>query len=192
MPESSETHAIQGWDRWTKIVKSVARLGRRTHTARSGRPPVWMRDLTLDVWNAERLSMIAPPAVRLGRPARSTRGFFSYSGDRPRILVRWHEDAGMMRSTLLHELAHAVHRLHYTQRALCACEPACSEDGHGPMFKRHLARIEHRHQPGTHSRWGFAGCLGRERVPARTPWHSNIECPRSQKATSSHRQATRR
>lgn len=84
-----------------------------------------------------------------------------------------------MRNTLLHELAHAVHRLHVTERGLCGCAPRCGRDRHGPMFKRHLARIEHRHQPGTHSRWGLAGCLGRQRVPPRVPWHAEIACSRN-------------
>ena len=150
---------------------------RRSRAGMSERLPAWMQDLVLEVWSAEQLATEALPTIRLGRPARSTRGYYSYTTPVPRIIVRRHEDMQTMRNTLLHELAHAVHRLHYVERGLCACEPRCTEDGHGAMFKRHLARIEHRHQPGTHSRWGFAGCLGRERVPARTPWHSEIDCP---------------
>jgi len=165
----------------------MTRRVRRSRAPALEQLPAWMDELAREVWSAEQLSTRPLPTLQLGRPARSTRGFYSYARGESRIVIRRHADARTMRSTLLHELAHAVHRLHHLERALCACEPRCSEDRHGPVFKRHLARIEHRHQPGTHSRWGLAGCLGRARVPAKTPWHSDIACPRCADAGSPRR-----
>ena len=176
-------------------VTSLRRLAtgraRRRRAVQPDRLPAWVRELAREVWTAEQLPGDALPAIRLGKPARSTRGYYSPSRGAPRIVVRRHGDLPTMRNTLLHELAHAVHRLHCVERARCGCEPRCTEDGHGAMFKRHLARIEHRHQPGTHSRWGLAGCLGRARVPARTPWHAEIPCARAGALRARREQAPR-
>jgi len=139
--------------------------------------PSWMVDLTRTVWAAEGLPDSARPRLRLGAPARSTRGYINYAGLPYGIVVRRDRDPSMMRSTLLHELAHAVHRLHATDGSACRCTARCAWDGHGPTFKLHLARLEHRFAPGTHSRWGIAGCRGLTRVPSGTPWHAAIPCP---------------
>ena len=68
----------------------------------------WIRWFALEVWRSERLSTETLPTVRLGRPTRSTHGYFSYSPKPARNLVRSHEDVGVMSNTLLHELAHAA------------------------------------------------------------------------------------
>jgi len=139
--------------------------------------PVWLDELLAEAWASEQMAAAQLPRLAVSPPARSTRGYINYSRLPYRIVVRFDEDEHTMRNTLLHEIAHAVHRLHAFERGNCGCERSCEWDGHGPVFKRHLARLEHRFQPGTHSRWGLAGCRGLVRVPARTPWHAAISCP---------------
>jgi hypothetical protein len=141
-------------------------------------PPGWLDGLLIEVWSSEGLPEAMRPRLAVSPPARSTRGYINYGQAPFRIVVRVDEDEQTMRNTLLHELAHAVHRTHAFEAGTCRCEVACTWDGHGAIFKRHLARLEHRFQRGTHSRWGVAGCRGLHRVPARTPWHSAIPCPR--------------
>ena len=143
-------------------------------------PPAWLDALLTEVWASEGLPPARLPRLAVSAPARSTRGYINYGRVPFRIVVRVHQDAQMMRNTLLHEVAHAVHRTHAFERVTCTCVEACIWDGHGAIFKRHLARLEHRFQAGTHSRWGLAGCRGLRRVPARTPWHASIPCPRDQ------------
>lgn len=154
------------------------RRGRVTASRRRAAPPDWLTALLSQVWVSEGLSAAMLPRLAVSPPARSTRGYINYRRAPFRIVVRVDEDEQMMRNTLLHELAHAVHRTHAFESATCACDARCVWDGHGPVFKRHLARLEHQFQAGTHSRWGLAGCRGLRRVPPRTPWHSSIPCPR--------------
>ena len=164
----------------TSVVTAPA--SRPTVKAMATRPantvPEWMRELALEVWRAEELPLAQLPRLRVAKAKRSTRGYFSASSGATRIVVRRQRELRRMRNTLLHELAHAIHRLHCVEPPTCRCERRCTADSHGAVFKRHLARLEHRHQPGAHSRWGLAGCLGRARVPPRTPWHVDIPCPR--------------
>lgn len=145
----------------------------------SGRDPVpvWMDDLTRSVWTDGGLPASALPRLQLRAPARSTRGYINYRSIPYRIVVRRHDDLSVMRSTLLHELAHAVHRMHASDASSCRCNVRCEWDAHGATFKTHLAGLEHRFTPGRHSRWGVAGCRGLTRVPAGTPWHAEIPCP---------------
>ena len=165
-----------------RVQRSIDSLLVASHTdrpeRRRARPHPWMAELAARVWEREGLPPDELPLVLLGSPARSTKGYFNASSRPPRIVVRRDPDRHTMRNTLLHELAHAVHRLHVSDDATCSCQPRCARDGHGPVFKRHLARIEHRFQAGTHSRWGLAGCLGRARVSPQTAWHARIACPR--------------
>ncbi len=146
--------------------------------------PAWMGELTRAVWAESGLPASALPRVSVRAPARSTRGFINYGAMPYRIVVRHHEDRAVMRSTLLHELAHGVHRMHASDAATCRCAVRCEWDAHGATFKAHLARLEHRHMPGVHSRWGLAGCRGLSRVPAGTPWHAEIPCPASEGASA--------
>lgn len=136
-----------------------------------------MEELARAVWAADGLRESTLPQVHVRAPARSTRGFINYGRTPYRIVVRRHEDQSIMRSTLLHELAHGIHRMHASDAASCRCAVRCVWDAHGATFKVHLARLEHRHMPGVHSRWGVAGCRGLTRVPAGTPWHAEIPCP---------------
>ena len=157
---------------------SLRKRRRAPASRRPAAPPAWLAELLNEVWAGEGLSAAILPRLAVSPPARSTRGYINYGRIPFRIVVRVDQDERTMRNTLLHELAHAVHRTHAFQAKTCACESTCVWDGHGPIFKRHLARLEHRFQPGTHSRWGLAGCRGLRRVPARTPWHISIPCPR--------------
>ena len=141
-------------------------------------PPVWLDALLIEVWASEAMPVAIQPRLAVSPPARSSRGYINYARVPFRIVVHVDEDEHTMRNTLLHELAHAVHRTHAFEQESCGCEQRCIWDGHGPIFKRHLARLEHRFQSGMHSRWGLAGCRGLRRVPAQTPWHSSIVCPR--------------
>lgn len=152
--------------------------------ARSTVAPAWMEALTRAVWVEDGLAESTLPRVHVREPARSTRGFINYARMPFRIVVRRHEDDAVMRSTLLHELAHGVHRMHASDAASCRCEVRCVWDAHGATFKAHLARLEHRHTPGRHSRWGVAGCRGLKRVPAGTPWHAEIPCPAPDEVSS--------
>jgi len=157
----------------------LRRSGRQSRISRRrSAPPEWLESLLSEVWAREGLSEETLPRLAVSPPARSTRGYINYGRVPFRIVVRVDDDEQMMRNTLLHEAAHAVHRTHAFQREKCTCDEACVWDGHGATYKRHLARLEHRFQAGTHSRWGVAGCRGLRRVPARTPWHSSIPCPR--------------
>jgi hypothetical protein len=154
---------------------------RRTPTTQhAAAPPAWLDALLTEVWTSEGLPSSMLPRLVVSLPARSTRGYINYGRVPFRIVVRVHQDAELMRNTLLHEMAHAVHRTHAFERVTCTCNKACIWDGHGAIFKWHLARLEHRFQTGTHSRWGLAGCRGLRRVPARTPWHASISCPRQE------------
>jgi len=135
-----------------------------------------MEELTTAVWTAEGLVAATRPVLLVGPPVRRTRGYINYAQIPYRIVVRRDGERTLMRSTLLHELAHAVHRLHSTDKRSCRCGTRCIWDGHGAQFKTHLARLEHHFSPGTHSRWGIAGCRGLTRVPAGTPWHADIPC----------------
>ena len=160
----------------------LIRLSRRRRPAQKSRqraaPPAWLAALLTEVWASEEMPTAMLPRLAVSPPARSTRGYINYRKLPFRIVVRVDDDERTMRNTLLHELAHAVHRAHTSEPVTCSCDTPCVWDGHGPIFKRHLARLEHRFQAGTRSRWGLAGCQGLRRVPARTPWHSSIACPR--------------
>lgn len=153
--------------------------------ARSAPVPPWMEELTRSVWAEGGLPESTLPRVHVRAPARSTRGFINYGSTPYRIVVRRHGERSVMRSTLLHELAHGIHRMHASDAASCRCEVRCVWDAHGATFKAHLARLEHRHTPGVHSRWGIAGCRGLTRVPAGTPWHAEIPCPSHESAVVS-------
>jgi len=158
---------------------SLRRRRRRPPASRQRVAPTeWLHLLLTEVWASERMPAAMLPRLAVSPPARSTRGYINYGRVPFRIVVRVNDDERTMRNTLLHELAHAVHRTHAFEQSTCCCEQTCVWDGHGLMFKRHLARLEHRFQAGTHSRWGLAGCRGLRRVPARTSWHSSIPCPR--------------
>ena len=113
--------------------------------------PAWMTELTRAVWASDGLAASTLPRLQVRDPARSTRGFINYGRVPFRIVVRRHEDAAVMRSTLLHELAHAVHRMHASDAANCRCAVRCEWDAHGATFKAHLSRLEHRYTPGLHS-----------------------------------------
>ncbi len=167
-------------NRQADLLPRLRRGSRRSASKSRQRaaPPVWLAALLTEVWTSEGMPEAMLPRLAVSPPARSTRGYINYRRAPFRIVVRVDEDEQVMRNTLLHELAHAVHRTHAFEPAPCACDARCVWDGHGPIFKRHLARLEHRFQAGTHSRWGLAGCRGLRRVPARTPWHSSIPCPR--------------
>jgi hypothetical protein len=144
-----------------------------------------MTALHARVWASRALPPELLPRLAIGRWSRSSTGYINYERRPYRIVVRGSRDPLQLRSTLLHELAHAILRLHSTDaKEHCRCPDPCAWDAHGRRFKAHLAALEHEFHEGLHSRWGLAGCLGRTRVPAGTPWQVNLECRRARAATA--------